>query len=211
MKAIELQNVSKRFDDTTVIDNISLHVDSAEAVCLFGPSGCGKTTLLRLTAGLERPDNGQILLRDHIVSANGTFVPPTARSVGMAFQDFALWPHMSVARHLDFVLRKALPNKATRQARINELLALIELAERQNDLPRKLSGGEQQRLALARAIATRPDILLLDEPFSNLDPTLQNKLAEHLMFLKNTENTAILMATHESKEAELLDARILRI
>jgi iron(III) transport system ATP-binding protein len=204
MPAVELTGVTKRFGTVVAAKDISLSVDEGQALCLFGPSGCGKTTLLRLVAGLERPDAGTVRLHNRVVSGNGLFVAPAARGVGMVFQDFALWPHMRVARHLDFVLKAQRVGRAERHARIERMLALVRLEDKRRAFPHELSGGQQQRLGFARALAPRPRVLLLDEPFSNLDAELRTRLREELLRLKAEEQVTLLFATHDRDDAALL-------
>ncbi|MBI4556040.1 MAG: ABC transporter ATP-binding protein [Candidatus Hydrogenedentes bacterium] len=209
MSVIQCDNLTKRFGGLTVFHDLSLAADSGEALCLFGRSGCGKTTLLRLVAGLEAPDRGQIRLRDTVVSGNGIFVPPADRRVAMVFQDFALWPHMRVERHLDFVLRSRRMTRCERQCRADALLDLVQLQSHRRAFPHQLSGGEQQRVSIARALATEPDILLLDEPFSNLDATLKTRLWAGILERKQNAGVAILFATHDQQDAENFCGRIL--
>ena len=201
MLAVELNGVSKRFGALEVLRGMSMRAEAGSCTCLFGPSGCGKTTLLRIIAGLERPDKGGLILFGNTVSAPGVFVPPEARGVGMVFQDFALWPHMRVARHLDFVLRPLRLPRAERRARVASLLGLVRLEDKRRAYPRELSGGQQQRLGIARALATRPRILLLDEPFSNLDDTLRTRIRTEIVRLKREEKTTVLIATHDMEDA----------
>jgi iron(III) transport system ATP-binding protein len=210
MRAIEILGLTKRFAAVPVLRDFCLSVAAAEAVCLFGPSGSGKTTVLRLIAGLERPDTGSITIGDTIVTDATRFIPPVARRIGMVFQDLALWPHMRVEKHLDFVLRGALPERATRRERITNLLDLCDLATRRRAYPGELSGGQQQRLAIARALANDPDILLLDEPLTNLEYELRDRFIAE--FARRKENGAtIVLATHERNEAEQITDRIVHM
>ena len=205
MSAIEFCNISKRFGDRLVVDNVSFQVEPGEALCLFGPSGCGKTTLLRIAAGLEQPDSGEVHFNGQVMTGNGSsFVPPHARNAGMVFQDFALWPHMTVHKHLDFVLRPKGMTSLNRKERIGEMLELCQLTEYATSFPCDLSGGEKQRLGIARALVTNPQILLLDEPFSNLDMDLQDRIVQHLLNIRNNEGKSIIIATHDIGESERL-------
>jgi len=201
MSAIECQNLSKRYGTLPVLANLSFSVETGQALCLFGPSGCGKTTLLRLIAGLEQPDTGTIRLFDRIVADNDLFVPPADRNIGFVFQDFVLWPHMRVERHLDFVLHaKGIPRRQRRE-RTAQLLDLCRLEDKRRAYPAQLSGGQQQRLAIARALANHPSILLLDEPFSNLDADLRARMAAEFSRLKTESNVTLILATHIIEDA----------
>jgi iron(III) transport system ATP-binding protein len=166
---------------------------------LIGPSGCGKTTLLRAVAGLEPVSQGQILLSGRVVSAPGQTEPAERRRVGMVFQDYALFPHMDVARNVGFGLNH-LP-RSERDQRVTEVLALVGLAGAETRFPHELSGGQQQRVALARALAPKPDLLLLDEPFSNLDVDLRERLAHEVRAILKAANATALLVTHDQLEA----------
>jgi ABC-type Fe3+/spermidine/putrescine transport system ATPase subunit len=202
MLAVELDHVTKRFGEVTALSDVSLRVDRGEFLCLFGPSGCGKTTALRLIAGLEVPDAGRVLIHGSVASDQTVIIPPVDRNVGMVFQDLALWPHMRAARHIDFVLRGRGLSKVERRERVRRLLALSQLEDRRRTYPNQLSGGEAQRLAIARALATDPGILLLDEPFANLDVPRRHRVIDEVLRRKDTDGLAIVMATHNRQEAE---------
>ncbi len=208
MASVELDHVTKRFGDLTVLSDVSLRVDQGDFLCLFGPSGCGKTTLLRLIAGLEVPDAGRILIHGTVATDHAMIVPPAERGVGMVFQDLALWPHMRAAKHIDFVLRGRGLSKAERRHRVDELLALSQLEDRRRTYPNQLSGGEAQRLAIARALATDPAILLLDEPFANLDLPRRRRITDEILRRKRDNGLTIVMATHNRQEAEDLSDAI---
>ncbi|MBI1384453.1 MAG: ATP-binding cassette domain-containing protein [Rhizobiales bacterium] len=198
--------VECRFDGHPAVAGITLEVAPGEIVCLLGPSGCGKTTLLRLAAGIERPSAGRILLDDRVVAGDGQFVPPEARNVGLMFQDFALFPHLSVLENVAFGLR-ALPKADARSAAL-AALERVGLARLADLHPHTLSGGEQQRVALARAIAPRPRVLLMDEPFSGLDVQLRELMREEtLAILQETRATSVIV-THDPDEALMLGDRI---
>jgi iron(III) transport system ATP-binding protein len=196
---IELDSVSKRFGGQTLLTDFSLRIQSGSAATLLGPSGVGKTTVLRMVAGLERPDAGRVILRDQVVDDGVVLVPPLNRRIGMVFQDFALWPHMTVVRHLEFVLRAVGLDRESRLERTQALLDLCDLHALRKTRPGTLSGGEQQRLAVARALATEPDILLLDEPFSNLDDPRRDRIVEFLSAQLDAGVT-ILTASHSPDE-----------
>lgn len=208
---IELINVDKQFSGVPVLRALSLTAEAGQLLCLSGPSGCGKTTLLRLIAGLETPDAGTIRIQGTVVSGNGVFVPPMFRNVGMVFQDFALWPHLCVERHLDFVLRTQRLSRNERRDRVARLLDLCRLEDKRRAYPGALSGGQQQRLTIARALATRPAILLLDEPFSNLDDELRARIGTEIMRLKRDDHVALIMATHDLEEPAVAPDRVFRL
>ncbi len=202
-RSVTIDGVSKRFDVDPVLDNISLHVQPGEALALLGPSGCGKTTLLRLIAGLERPDSGSISVADRVVAGN-QWVPPEQRSVGLVFQDWALFPHLSVGKNVAY----GLPRSERNGPRVSEALAMVGLDNMLDRMPETLSGGQQQRVALARALAPRPGVLLLDEPFSNLDTSLRVEVrAEVHRLLLDLGITAIYV-THDQEEAFVLGDRV---
>ncbi|MBF0470027.1 MAG: ABC transporter ATP-binding protein [Gammaproteobacteria bacterium] len=198
--ALQIHNVSIAYGDNTVINNVSFSLDRGEIGSLLGPSGCGKSSILRAIAGFEPVTEGAIQLQGRIVSTLlDKMVPPEERRVGMVFQDFALYPHLTVAKNIAFGLRKL--SSSDQQQRVTELLQLIGLKDHADAYPHQLSGGQQQRVALARAMAPRPDILLLDEPFSGLDVELRQQLAKEIrMILKREDITAILV-THDQQEA----------
>jgi len=184
------------------VDRVSLDVAEGEVVALLGASGCGKTTLLRLIAGLETPDEGEVWVARRRVAAEGrNLVAPFARSVGFVFQDLALWPHLTVAGNLGFVLGAARLKKRDRRARIAEALRLVRAGAFAHKYPGQLSGGEQQRAAIARALVARPRLLLLDEPMSSLDAELKADLLRELSALQQTLNVATLYVTHDRSEA----------
>jgi iron(III) transport system ATP-binding protein len=210
MPSVRGRDLSKSFGALRVLEGFSFEAEEGSILCLFGPSGCGKTTLLRIVAGLEWPDAGAVYLGDKIVSEPGRVLPPVERSVGMVFQDFALWPHMRVEKHLDFVLKASGMSKPERESRTAFLLELVDLENRRDAKPQDLSGGERQRVAIARALASDPDILLLDEPFSNLDSDLRKAVVEHIQSLKAKGKT-ILLATHDTAEVERLADKIVRM
>lgn len=197
--AIEVRSVTKRFGRRLVLDKFSLSIAAGACVTLCGPSGCGKTTLLRLIAGLETPDEGAVA----IVEMNGGTRPPYDGTIGMVFQDLALWPHMRAARHLGFVLRGRGLARWERRGRIHELLTLTGLDAVARSYPAQMSGGEQQRLAIARALATEPRLLLLDEPFANLDAVLRERLTCELARRKEAGVTLVI-ATHDPEETRAL-------
>jgi iron(III) transport system ATP-binding protein len=182
-----------------VLEQISFTLERGDIACLLGPSGCGKTTALRLIAGFETPSKGSIRINEQIMSQVGAVVPPEKRQVGMVFQDYALFPHLNIADNIAFGLHP-LEHKA-RVQRVQEMLETVGLAGRAHAFPHELSGGQQQRVALARALAPKPALLLLDEPFSNLDVELREKLATEVREIIKHEGITALMVTHDQHEA----------
>jgi iron(III) transport system ATP-binding protein len=194
-----INNVCKAFDREEVVKGVSLQLGKGEIGCLLGPSGCGKTTLLRIIAGFETIHRGEVIIADQQVSSHTTMVPPEKRNVGMVFQDYALFPHLSVNENIAFGIASS--TRKEKQNIVERLLDLVGLKDTGQAYPHELSGGQQQRVALARALAPQPALLLLDEPFSNLDVTLREKLTVEVRdILKETGITA-LMVTHNQFEA----------
>jgi iron(III) transport system ATP-binding protein len=199
-----------------VVEDVSLTILPGEVHCLVGPSGCGKTTILRVVAGLEPLQGGTIAIDGEVVAAPGYGIAPEARRVGLMFQDFALFPHLSVLDNVAFGLR-AMPGKG-RKRRARDLLAQVDMTGHEGSFPHMLSGGEQQRVALARALAPCPRVMLLDEPFSSLDATLREHVREDAIAVLRRAGTPVLMVTHEADEAVrvgdqihvMLDGRILQ-
>ncbi len=189
-----------------MLDDVSLSVASGETVCLLGHSGCGKTTMLRVAAGLERPDKGRVVLAGKQVTGPGGFVPPEARGVGLMFQDYALFPHLTIIDNVAFGLSHKPSADARRIAR--QALERVGLAAYAQDYPHMLSGGEQQRVALARALAPQPGIILMDEPFSNLDQRTREAIREDTMTLLRDNGSTSLVVTHDPAEAMTIADRI---
>ena len=200
---IRLVAVTKRFGDTIAVDATSFCVDRGEVVALLGPSGCGKTTLLRLVAGFERPDAGTVEIDGRTVSRGVSWVPPEQRRVGMVFQDYALFPHLTVAENVGF----GLPRRR-RAARVPELLSTVGLDGLGHRYPHQLSGGQQQRVALARALAPSPELVLLDEPWSNVDPFLRESLRAEVVEVIRPLGVTVVLVTHDREEAFSLADRI---
>lgn len=203
-RGIHCDGLRKRFGPVTAIDEVTLDVPAGESLALLGPSGCGKTTLLRLIAGFERPDAGSVTIRGRTVVAPGLWIPPDQRRVGFVFQDYALFPHMSVAANVGF----GLSDRSTRKARVAEMLELVGLAHHAANMPHRLSGGEQQRVAVARALAPAPDVVLLDEPFSNLDAALRTKVRGELVEILSKAGATSVFVTHDHEEALSVGSRI---
>jgi iron(III) transport system ATP-binding protein len=181
------------------VDDVSLTVEPGHILSVVGPSGCGKTTLLRLLAGFESPDEGEVDLGDRLVAGLGVWVPPEARQVGMVFQDYALFPHMTVAQNVEFGLM-GWP-KPEREARVNGLLEMVHLAGLAQRRPHQLSGGEQQRVALVRSLAPRPVAIFMDEPFSNLDTNLREELRQEVKSIVGQFGTTTIHVTHDQEQA----------
>jgi iron(III) transport system ATP-binding protein len=196
---LELDGVVKEYADETAVDSLSLSVREGELLTLLGPSGCGKTTTLRMMAGLERPDAGSVRLAGEVVADESRHVKPEDRDVGLVFQDFALFPHLTVAENVAFGLTDA--TEAEKEERIDELLDLVDLAAHRDAPPAELSGGQQQRVALARSLAPEPDILLLDEPFSNLDVRLRVEMREEVRSILKEAGVTAVSVTHDQEEA----------
>lgn len=203
--ALVVSNVTKRFGSHRAVDGVSLEVAVADAIVVLGPSGCGKTTLLRLIAGLEVPDSGKILLNGTTVATSGrSRVPPHQRGLGFVFQDLALWPHLTVRKNLDFVLGSVKTPRAERAARIHQALNLVRIEHLSGRYPHELSGGEQQRVGLARALVGQPRLLLLDEPLSSLDPELRTTLRAELARLQRDLRVTMVYVTHDRDDAAAL-------
>jgi iron(III) transport system ATP-binding protein len=196
---LELRNISKSFDNKSVIRNLSLSLPQGSIACLLGVSGCGKTTALRTIVGFEAPDTGQILLNNRLVANPASGVPPEKRRIGMVFQDYALFPHLTVKKNVMFGLRRTADAEKTR--RVSELLEVVGMSAFEDSFPHELSGGQQQRIALARALAPQPEILLLDEPFSNLDVALRERLSMEVRDILKQSDISAILVTHNQHEA----------
>ncbi len=201
--AVRVKNLGKTFQNQEVLNGLSLEILPGKIFALMGPSGCGKTTLLRLIAGLEKPDWGEIYLKGKLVSSPNNCIAPNRRSLSMVFQDLALWPHMTIRQHLDFGLNRKKYKRNSKRQRIEELLGLVHLGN-SDAYPHQLSGGQKQRLAIARALASDPEILLLDEPLSNLDVQLKQTLIKELKNVSRHLGITILYVTHQPEEAAYL-------
>jgi ABC-type Fe3+/spermidine/putrescine transport system ATPase subunit len=203
--ALSIRGVSKRFGTHAALDGVSLEVAPSACVVILGPSGCGKTTLLRVVAGLETPDSGEIWIDG--VQATGAlrrFVPPHERRTGFVFQDLALWPHLTVRQNLGFVLEARRIPSSDRTRRVEEALRMVRIDTLIDRYPHELSGGEQQRVALARAVVGEPRILLLDEPLSSLDAELKSTLREELARLQRRLELTTVYVTHDREDASVL-------
>lgn len=192
--AIRVTGVDKRFGDVVALDGFDVVVATGEVLTVLGPSGCGKTTALRVIAGFEKPDRGTVEVGGVMVSGSTTFTPPEKRRVGMVFQDYALFPHMTVQGNVAYGVDE-------RSGRVREVLELVGLSGLENRYPHELSGGQQQRVALARALAPRPEVILLDEPFSNLDASLRQRVRRELRAILQEAKATALFVTHDQEEA----------
>ena len=198
-KIVDVKNVTKTFNKGKVeaLNNVSFSLRKGNILAVVGESGSGKTTLIRLIAGLEVLNKGVITLKEKIVSSNSIFIEPQHRNVGMVFQDYALFPHLTIFQNISY----GLSNKINKIARVQEVLSLIDLVGTETRYPHELSGGQQQRIALARALAPKPELLILDEPFSNLDVILRNQLRHDILNILKKTNTTAIFVTHDIKDA----------
>ena len=199
MAHLQLDDIVQRYGSNTVVDGVSFSVETGSIACLLGPSGCGKTTLLRCIAGFEPIAGGEIRVEDAVVTRPDVRVPPEQRRIGMVFQDYALFPHLTIAENIAFGLRAE--NRRERDTRVNNLLVTVGLNGQGDKYPHELSGGQQQRVALARALAPRPEPILLDEPFSNLDVDLRERLSLEVRAILKQEGMTAILVTHDQHEA----------
>src|ERR1700737_5451185 len=204
MSFLVLQSLTKRFGDATVVDGLSLAVEQGEFVSLLGPSGCGKTTTLQMIAGFVEPSAGTIYLGARAL----TEIKPAARGLGIVFQSYALFPHMTAAENIAFGLEMRGVAKPEQTKRVADALALVGLAGFSDRYPRRMSGGQQQRVALARALVIQPDVLLLDEPLSNLDAKLRRDVRQELRRLQRLSGITTIMVTHDQDEAMSIGDRL---
>lgn len=196
---LELKNISLELDNKKILKTINLKIEKGDIACLLGPSGCGKTSLLRIIAGLEDRNSGSISLNGGIIQDEKQFLSPYKRKIGMVFQDYALFPHLTVKENILIGLDHL--SKLDKEKKLQEMLNLVKLSDLKDSYPHKLSGGQQQRVALARALAPGPDILLLDEPFSNLDTELRYQLSADVRLILKELNMTGILVTHDQAEA----------
>jgi iron(III) transport system ATP-binding protein len=199
--SVELRNLTKRYGAAAVVDDISLHIEHGQLVCLLGPSGCGKTTTLRLIAGFVEPSAGEILVGDKLISSPASTVPPERRNMSMIFQSYALWPHMTVAENIVYGLKIRKLGRDVIAKKLDAILATTKLAPLAERYPGELSGGQQQRVALARALIVEPETLLLDEPLSNLDANLREEMRFEVRRLHDAYRYTTVYVTHDQSEA----------
>jgi iron(III) transport system ATP-binding protein len=206
---VRLVNLTKRYGDVAAVEDLSLAVEPGELVALLGPSGCGKTTTLRLVAGFLEPEAGEIWVGERRLSAPGAVVPPERRRMAMIFQSYALWPHMTVAQNVAYGLRfRERVSRDERDRRVREILGAVRLLGYEGRYPGELSGGQQQRVAVARALVVEPEILLLDEPLSNLDANLREEMRFEIRRLHEAFGITTLYVTHDQAEAMVISDRI---
>ena len=204
MSAVKINGLSHSINNQEILNDINLDLEKDKIACILGPSGCGKTTLLKLIAGLEKVTTGNILLNNEIVSSNTFHLKTEKRKIGFLFQDYALFPHLTVRENLNFATNS---NKKIKH-NINEVIKIVKLSSSLNRYPHELSGGEQQRVALARSIIAQPDLLLLDEPFSSLDLTLKEEIRDDTLHLLQHSNISVLIVTHDPFEAMFISNKI---
>jgi iron(III) transport system ATP-binding protein len=201
MATVELRGLTKRYGSSVVVDDLSLHIEHGNLVCLLGPSGCGKTTTLRLIAGFIEPTDGEIRVGGQVISSPAQIEPPERRNMSMIFQSYALWPHMTVAENIVYGLRLRKMDRETIAKKLDAILATTRLAALAQSYPGELSGGQQQRVALARALIVEPETLLLDEPLSNLDANLREEMRFEVRRLHDAYRYTTVYVTHDQSEA----------
>lgn len=211
MSSIKLVDVTFRYPHATCdqLSDFNLDVGPGSCTALLGPSGCAKTTVLRLIAGLERPAAGEIYVGDVCVASSKSFQAPESRGIGLVFQDYALFPHMTVQRNVEYGLRGM--GRGERKQRVAETLEMVGMSELAGRYPHQLSGGQQQRVALARALAPRPKVLLLDEPFSNLDADLRQQVREEVRELLERAGVTSVLVTHDAADAQALATNVVHM
>ena len=210
MPEIALHNISFAYRDTPILDDFRLDMVSSELTCLLGSSGCGKTTLLRLIAGLETPQKGQVLIGNKLVAENGSvLIPAHKRKIGFVFQDLALWPHFNVYNNIGFALSESKKYDAeTSRNKIEEVLQLFDLQSHRNNYPHQLSGGQKQLVAIARALVMEPDILLMDEPLANLDVKRKRNILDYIKQIQKQYDLTLVYVTHDHREAFSIADRV---
>ena len=208
MSKIVFENLTKYFQSSLALDRLNLEVNSGELITLLGPSGCGKTTTLRMLAGFITPDEGKIIVDDRVISAPKNSLPPEKRNMSMIFQSYAIWPHLTVFENVAFGLRLRKIGKKELSSRVAQALTLVHLEKLAHRYPSELSGGQQQRVSLARAVVVEPQILLLDEPLSNLDASLRETMRHEIMTLHRRLNLTTVYVTHDQREALALADRV---
>jgi iron(III) transport system ATP-binding protein len=205
---VTIENIEKKYGNLRVLAGVSCELSPGEILAVIGPSGSGKTTFLRIIAGFDIPDGGRVCIDGVEVSSPSNMVPPHKRRLSMVFQDLALWPHMTVLQHLEFVIRKDGMKKSDAITEIDRIIENVRLERFHGRYPHQLSGGEKQRLAIARALASFPAYLLMDEPFSNLDPRLKEELLKLLLDLNRQSGMGVIYVTHNLREALTIAKRV---
>ena len=211
MSTVSIKNVTKVYDDETVIDTFNAEIKDGEFITLLGPSGCGKTTLLRMIAGFRKPSTGSIAIDGKIVSNDTTFVPPERRGIGMVFQTYAVWPHMNVFDNVAYPLKIQKLKKEEIKKRVGAILEIVHLSQYEKRMPSQLSGGQQQRVALGRALVAEPKLLLLDEPLSNLDAKLRESMRFEIKDIQKKLGITVVYVTHDQVEAMTMSDRVFLI
>ncbi len=211
MATVTIEHISKTFGDNVVLKDFSETFRDGEFITLLGPSGCGKTTMLRIIAGFEKPSGGEVRINGRLVSGGKTFVPPEKRNIGMVFQSYAVWPHMNVFDNVAYPLTiKKVPKPKIRE-QVERVLGIVHLSQYAQRLPSQLSGGQQQRVALARALVAEPELLLLDEPLSNLDAKLRESMRFEIKEIQTALGITVVYVTHDQTEAMAMSDRIILI
>ena len=211
MASVTIKGVTKSFGKVTVLQEFNQKFEDGEFITLLGPSGCGKTTMLRLIAGFEKPSSGEIYIGDKLVSSENEFLPPEKRGIGMVFQSYAVWPHMNVFDNIAYPLKIQKINKNEIEERVNQVLKIVHLEQYKDRFPSELSGGQQQRVALGRALVAQPEILLLDEPLSNLDAKLREEMRYEIKEITKKLKITVIYVTHDQIEAMTMSDRIVLI
>ena len=211
MASVTITGVTKSFGNVKVLQEFNQKFEDGEFITLLGPSGCGKTTMLRLIAGFEKPSSGEIYIGDKLVSSEKEFLPPEKRGIGMVFQSYAVWPHMNVFDNIAYPLKIQKISKSEIEERVNQVLKIVHLEQYKDRFPSELSGGQQQRVALGRALVAQPEILLLDEPLSNLDAKLREEMRYEIKEITKKLKITVIYVTHDQIEAMTMSDRIVLI
>jgi len=211
MSTVAIHDVTKVYDDETVIDKFNAEIKDGEFITLLGPSGCGKTTLLRMIAGFRKPTSGTISIDGRVVSGEGIFVPPELRGIGMVFQTYAVWPHMNVFDNVAYPLKIQKMKKDEIKVKVDAILDVVHLRQYEERMPSQLSGGQQQRVALGRALVAEPKLLLLDEPLSNLDAKLRESMRYEIKEIQKKLGITVIYVTHDQVEAMTMSDRVFLI
>ena len=211
MASVIIEHVTKAFGNTVVLDDFDAVFENGEFITLLGPSGCGKTTMLRIIAGFEKPTKGSVKFDDKVVSSDKVFLPPEKRDIGMVFQSYAVWPHMTVADNVAYPLTIKKAPKAVIKEKVDRVLKMVHLSQYAERIPSQLSGGQQQRVALARALVAEPALLLLDEPLSNLDAKLRESMRFEIKEIQKECGITVVYVTHDQTEAMAMSDRIVVI
>ena len=211
MSSVTINNVTKAFGNVVVLEEFNAKFENGEFITLLGPSGCGKTTMLRIVAGFEKPTSGSVLFDERVVSDDKVFLPPEKRDIGMVFQSYAVWPHMTVFDNVAYPLRIKKVDKETIKKKVDHVLEAVHLIQYADRIPSQLSGGQQQRVALARALVAEPALLLLDEPLSNLDAKLRESMRFEIKEIQKEYGITVMYVTHDQTEAMAMSDRIVVI